>query len=693
MSLLAALLIAPVSEAARTDAGEAPFEAFAAEILDGIATPEAQPGTMRLRIAVWPFSKDQTPIPATLANEFNQRLLAALARRGQGRYRFVARQALATVVREINELGAYETDAGDPTADLMRKARVDVLVVGTLRRAGSYVVLSYKAVGVADGTIFATTEPRRLPVDRRSASYTVATLTLDQGIDAAARYLADRAPDLRRLRLDGMRHRDGGPVTALGAYLEERLADALKQAFAKPLTGTMLTVIKEGDSAGGKAHMLSGTYWDFRDSLEVRFSLTAPDGASAAWRDRIRVDSVPPGFGVRIATAPSRASVAALPETPTAAPGTVLAPIPPRRLPAAPAAKPTTSPAPWPVLAGRRVTVAETQRLLAELGYDPGPANGLLNGRTRSAIVAYQRDRGLAVNGRMTRRVVESLRRAEPAPLQRPFAVAGPTLVPPKNEPRLVRPSPMPPSGTRLRDCAECPELVVVPAGTFLMGGTRDRPAEQPARRVHIRLPFAVGRFEVTFAQWQACVDDGGCGGYRPEDPGWGRRDRPVINVSWDDASAYARWLTRKTGESYRLLSEAEWEYAARANALTPYWWGADMRRDLANCEGCPSPFYDNNTARVGSFRPNPFGLHDMNGNAAEWTADCWRAGYRDTPSDARPRTTGGDCRRRVVRGGSWMSGAEEVESTHRDRAETTARSLAIGFRVARALGGTETGR
>ena len=241
------------------------------------------------------------------------------------------------------------------------------------------------------------------------------------------------------------------------------------------------------------------------------------------------------------------------------------------------------------------------------------------------------------------------------------------------------------------RDCPLCPEMVVVPAGAFTMGSPASEVPrdgdEGPQHPVTIPRPFAVGRNEVTFVEWDACAADGGCGGYRPDDQGWGRGDRPAIYVSWDDAKSYAAWLSRKTGKAYRLLSEAEWEYAARAGTTTRYWWGDAIGRNLANCRGCESPWDGKQTAPVGSFLVNGFGLHDMLGNVWEWVEDCWHGSYEGAPSDGSAWTSGGSCARRVLRGGSWnFIGEWYVRSAYRNRSYTVNRYINAGFRLARTL-------
>jgi formylglycine-generating enzyme required for sulfatase activity len=241
----------------------------------------------------------------------------------------------------------------------------------------------------------------------------------------------------------------------------------------------------------------------------------------------------------------------------------------------------------------------------------------------------------------------------------------------------------------QFKECHECPEMVVVPAGEFQMGspaGEEGRAGnEEPRRKVTIARPLAVGRFEVTFAQWDACVAAGGCQ-QKPSDEGWGRGTRPVINVTWDDvATDYLPWLSRKTGKTYRLLTEAEWEYAARSGSTTAYSWGDEIGPGNANCSGCGSPWSGRQTAPVGSFRPNAFGLHDVHGNVWEWVQDC----YRDTYANAAPDGTAAlelpGCSR-VLRGGSWLGAPRVSRSAVRGGYQPDFRFGNGGFRVARPL-------
>ena len=227
--------------------------------------------------------------------------------------------------------------------------------------------------------------------------------------------------------------------------------------------------------------------------------------------------------------------------------------------------------------------------------------------------------------------------------------------------------------------------MVVVREGRFRMGSTSGDDDERPVHEVTIARPFAVGVYEVTFAEWDACVSDGGCGGYRPDDAGWGRGKRPVINVSWDDAQAYVRWLSGETGEAYRLLSESEWEHVARAGTTTRYWWGDEIGRNRANCDGCGSRWDNRQTAPVGSFPANPFGLYDVHGNVWEWVEDCWNGSYRGVPADGSAWESG-ECGRRVLRGGSWLNYPRYLRSALRYRNSADFRFYIIGFRVARTL-------
>ncbi len=273
---------------------------------------------------------------------------------------------------------------------------------------------------------------------------------------------------------------------------------------------------------------------------------------------------------------------------------------------------------------------------------------------------------------------------ARAAPPSRPAPAAARTEPPAAAE----RPSRQPGEAFRdtLRSGGTGPEMVVIPAGSFRMGcvsGVDCFGAEKPVHQVTIPQPLAVGKYEVTFAEWDACVSAGGCG-HRLEDV-WGRGRHPVMRVSWDEAQAYVRWLSSETGASYRLLSESEWEYAARAGSSTAYSWGNQIGSGRASCDGCGSQWDDSQTAPVGSFSPNAFGLHDMHGNVWEWVQDCWNESYNGAPSNGSAWQAG-DCSRRVLRGGSWSYYSGALRSALRVRDTSGNRLIHYGFRVARTL-------
>lgn len=248
-------------------------------------------------------------------------------------------------------------------------------------------------------------------------------------------------------------------------------------------------------------------------------------------------------------------------------------------------------------------------------------------------------------------------------------------------------------SGQVFRDCPSCPEMVVVPAGQFAMGspdseaGRRDD--EGPMHTVRIARPFAVGVYEVTVAEWNACASVRGCGGYFPQGQGQDRHEYPVSDVSWEDARTYARWLSWETGEPYRLLSEAEWEYVARAGTTTAWYWGETESGGCRYANGYDDEMQCSDghaeAAPVGSFEPNAFGLYDTFGNVFEWTQDCWNDSYSGAPADETAWQSG-NCSERVLRGGSRGNAPVTLRSAFRALAPVGYRSEYNGFRVARAL-------
>lgn len=237
-------------------------------------------------------------------------------------------------------------------------------------------------------------------------------------------------------------------------------------------------------------------------------------------------------------------------------------------------------------------------------------------------------------------------------------------------------------------DCSNgCPVMAVIPAGTFMMGAPEsdaDRDdSEGPAHDVTIAKPFAVSMFAVTFEQWDACVAAAACP--RASDQ-WGRGTMPVINVSFSDAMQYVRWLSQVSGKTYRLPTEAEWEYAARAGTKTRYSWGDDPGSGNATCDGCGSRWDLKQTAPVGSFKPNAFGLYDMHGNVWEWVEDSWHRNYEGAPTDGSAWLESGDQNVRVVRGGSWRNETAHLRAAARVGRNSHVRFDTLGFRVARSL-------
>jgi formylglycine-generating enzyme required for sulfatase activity len=271
---------------------------------------------------------------------------------------------------------------------------------------------------------------------------------------------------------------------------------------------------------------------------------------------------------------------------------------------------------------------------------------------------------------------------------------------------------PLPPKAPQIvQDCPDCPELVEVPSGHFMMGADPQEgdPSgnESPRHAVRIGSPLLIGRYEVTHAQFAAFAaatgyaPGAGCEIWTPNDrtwqwdrdkdwrdPGYPVEDptRAVVCMSWDDATAYAAWLSRVTGRRYRLLSEAEWEYATRAWTQTRYWWGDHLPPRRAACDGCGSAWDLGKAAPVGQFPANPFGLHDVHGNVWEWVGDCWHEGYAGAPPDGRSWETeaGGDCERRMLRGGSSITQPETLRAANRLRDNASHRKSDVGFRVAR---------
>jgi formylglycine-generating enzyme required for sulfatase activity len=270
-----------------------------------------------------------------------------------------------------------------------------------------------------------------------------------------------------------------------------------------------------------------------------------------------------------------------------------------------------------------------------------------------------------------------------------------------------------PGSGEGFRDCPDCPELVAIPAGAFMMGSPESEEGryenEGPVHKVAIAKPFAVSRFSITVAEYLACMKEGACKPAEWQQPGGAYNistgsdslykrmresltgDRyPIVGVTWEDAKAYAKWLSGKTEKNYRLLSEAEFEYAARAGASTPFWWGGSISTGQANFNGTHTyagseeSEYRTKPVPVKSFQPNPWGLYQMHGNVWTWIEDCWAAdSYEGAPADGSPRKAE-RCKEHVLRGGSWNNAPRAVRAAI--RSHFGGESAYIGFRVARSL-------
>ena len=249
--------------------------------------------------------------------------------------------------------------------------------------------------------------------------------------------------------------------------------------------------------------------------------------------------------------------------------------------------------------------------------------------------------------------------------------------------------------GQTFKECRNCPEMVVVPAGVFTMGSPADEEGrlhnEGPQRQVTIPEPFAVGKFALTFDEWDACVSAGGCNSYKPADEGGRRGQHPVVNVSWTDANAYVAWLSETTGRPYRLLSEAEREYVSRAGTKSSFWFGTSISGQQANYDSTtsygdgPLGHPRKRALPVNFFAPNPWGLYQVHGNVHEWVQDCWRSDYQNAPTDGTASSPG-SCRLRVVRGGSWSDKPQTLRAANRLANDPAHRANTLGFRVARSL-------
>jgi formylglycine-generating enzyme required for sulfatase activity len=218
------------------------------------------------------------------------------------------------------------------------------------------------------------------------------------------------------------------------------------------------------------------------------------------------------------------------------------------------------------------------------------------------------------------------------------------------------------------------PLMIPIAGGTFAMG-SNDDPSEKPIHRVTIK-PFSISKFPITVREWNECVAAKVC-----SDATTGKDDAPAANLSWNDAQEFVAWLSRLGGKQFRLPTEAEWEYAARAGTQTRYWWGDQLQSDMANCKGCSGLYESTQPLKVGSFKPNPFGLHDMGGSVGQWVEDCWHKDYQGAPIDGSAWIER-NCAARVMRSGSWKNDPSYIRPASRDRYDTGVRYPTHGFRI-----------
>jgi formylglycine-generating enzyme required for sulfatase activity len=263
-----------------------------------------------------------------------------------------------------------------------------------------------------------------------------------------------------------------------------------------------------------------------------------------------------------------------------------------------------------------------------------------------------------------------------PAPAPTPAPVAATPKAPDKSAANV-------PAAGESKDCAACPVMISLPAGSFTMGSNSGDISERPPHRVTIGAPFAIGKYAVTVDQWNACVGANACPKLSSENGP--DKNVPARDLSWDDVQQYIKWLGKVTGKPYRLPTEAEWEYAARGGTATPYWWGQQMRKGNSNCKGCGDPWHEERPENVGTFAANPYGLYDMGGNVWQWVSDCWHSSYKDAPADGHAWDANG-CDMRVIRGGSWREGADYMLVSTRFKYSESVRQSQNGFRVAKDL-------
>ena len=284
-----------------------------------------------------------------------------------------------------------------------------------------------------------------------------------------------------------------------------------------------------------------------------------------------------------------------------------------------------------------------------------------------------------------TAQTIEAELEAEPEPLPEPEPMVEPEPEPVvEAEPEPVYVSKANVFRDRLKSGGNGPTMIKVPAGTYRMGGPSAIVSSDEVPRREVTVPsFMVSTYEITFAEYYRFAD--ATGRRKPKNSGWDIKTHPVVDVSWDDALAYTRWLGKQTGMRYRLLSEAEWEYVARAGTTASFWWGIKVGQGNAHCFDCKSDFSTSKPAKVGTYKPNLFGIYDTAGNVYEWVHDCYHRNYKDAPTDGSV-WEGGDCDVRIVRGGAYRSPANSMRAENREKFKSGKGQYNVGIRVARDL-------
>ena len=477
--------------------------------------------------------------------------------------------------------------------------------------------------------------------------------------------------------------RDRGRAVAVGDELTpEALAGLMLEPGGEGASGNFAFKVTDAMGASATSAMRINV-----PSLTAPAASSAPPPATAAPAvepaPRIETAMVTPLEPPETA-APPRAEPA--PQAPPPAPPAAAAEPPEteRNLAVLPRAEPTPPSAEIAAIVGeyealrtsniRRGPSAETERVATVAAGSTLRVVGLAEGRDWYQVETEDGRRGF-IYGQLIRpkpEPVEAAPEVEPAPKVEQVAAPVARIAPGAR----VTPG-------EVKDCEGCPDLVNLPAGSFAMGSDDGHWSERPVRRVTIARPFALGKYEVTVGQWQACIDAGAC----PSLPAMQNvsATSPIHNVSWNEVQSYLKWLSEATGKPYRLPTEAEWEYAARAGTKTRYWWGEAVGVSNANCEDCGGEWDRKTPAQVGRLAANPFGLHDMSGGVMEWTADCWAQDYENAPSDGSAQLSG-DCSQRVLRGGSWRNDQTYATVSSRLSYDASVRYYTNGFRVARDL-------